>query len=301
MTVCSILQYLCVYRNHALLLPDHQPSFSSDQCNGFIVKTPRLWDCFSYEGAHCIGQSAGTQVPKVHGAEHRASVLVATFTKGPTRSCAACTIVSLILRQLNSRCMRLGCVTLSSMHKGWRRAPFNFSDVGITNAKQPHRLDALRSQGWVVQTTRSRLGSGRRAYEEACRALHSWAHFCLPWAFVDLYDRKKDLVLVVAQCFGLWSINPLRITHVQHRRRSSSLAHTTLQGHQISGEERFSVEWDAKDDSVWYEIYTVSKPATLLSKIGCFAMRACQRAFVTGSTAAMQRAVVQGGKTENPT
>lgn len=69
------------------------------------------------------------------------------------------------------------------------------------------------------------------------------------------------------------------------------MAHTTLQGHQISGEERFSIEWDARDDSVWYEIFTVSKPATLLSKIGCFAMRSCQRAFVADSTAAMQRAV----------
>ena len=30
-----------------------------------------------------------------------------------------------------------------------------------------------------------------------------------------------------------------------------AFAHTTLRGHQISGEERFAVEWHPRDDSVW--------------------------------------------------
>lgn len=33
--------------------------------------------------------------------------------------------------------------------------------------------------------------------------------------------------------------------------RRMAVAHSTLQGHALAGEERFSVEWHKQDDSVW--------------------------------------------------
>ena len=44
-------------------------------------------------------------------------------------------------------------------------------------------------------------------------------------------------------------------------------AHGTMQGHTLAGEERFALEWDKSDDSVWYDVFTISRPAHPLSII----------------------------------
>ena len=40
-----------------------------------------------------------------------------------------------------------------------------------------------------------------------------------------------------------------------------------MQGHTLAGEERFALEWDKSDDSVWYDVFTISRPAHPLSII----------------------------------
>lgn len=55
-----------------------------------------------------------------------------------------------------------------------------------------------------------------------------------------------------------------------------------------SGEERFSVEWD-ENDRVWYEIFSFSKPAHLLSAIGYPYVQLRQRFFAEQSTNALRK------------
>lgn len=73
------------------------------------------------------------------------------------------------------------------------------------------------------------------------------------------------------------------------RGRRFAFAHTTLQGHQIRGEERFCVAWNAQDDSVWYEIYTLSRPGSWITAAAHPLLRAFQRKFAADSCDAMQR------------
>lgn len=47
---------------------------------------------------------------------------------------------------------------------------------------------------------------------------------------------------------------------------------STVSGHLIAGEERFSIEFSAEDSNVWLDLYSVSRGAGLLGKVSrkCF-------------------------------
>ena len=185
--------------------------------------------------------------------------------------------------------------------------PFNFPHPGVTkDGACAERSHATR--GFAVARTRVCLGSGREAYHRATAALHSWQHFDLGWAFTNAPKIKLHApVVVTARSLGLWSMNPLRISSVEADgrpagkpaaaavRRRAAFAHTTVAGHQISGEERFCVEWSKQDDLVWYEVLTVSKPATPIATLALPVLRFYQRRFVDQSAAAMQIKVASSG------
>jgi Domain of unknown function (DUF1990) len=115
--------------------------------------------------------------------------------------------------------------------------------------------------------------------------------------------------MVIAQSLLLWSMNPLRITAVeknkirkqidkysggarQQKHCQTWFAHTTVAGHQISGEERFTVEWNKENDSVWYEVYTISKPATFIATAAHPLLKFYQRQFVAQSIQAMKKEII---------
>ncbi len=57
------------------------------------------------------------------------------------------------------------------------------------------------------------------------------------------------------------------------------------------GEERFTVEWRADDDSVWYELFAFARPNGLLANLGYPFVRLVQKRFARDSYHAMLRAV----------
>lgn len=80
----------------------------------------------------------------------------------------------------------------------------------------------------------------------------------------------------------------------RHHGRRFSYAAGCLGSHYLAGEERFSVEHDAADDSVWYEVYTFSRPAHPLAALGYPVVRALQAAFRRESARAVARAAAGG-------
>ena len=98
--------------------------------------------------------------------------------------------------------------------------------------------------------------------------------------------------------FGLWSLNACRIVYVIEEEASPlrryGFAFGTLPGHVERGEERFTVEWDRADDSVWYEVFAFARPAHLLAKAGSPFVRLVQRRFAAASLRAMAAAVNAG-------
>jgi len=111
----------------------------------------------------------------------------------------------------------------------------------------------------------------------------------------DTLIEPDAIVAVVVKHMGFWSMNACRIVYVVEEaslKDRYGFAYGTLQEHAERGEERFTVEWNKQDDSVWYDILAVSKPGPL-ARIGYSYTRRLQKRFATDSKKAMVRAVAE--------
>lgn len=166
---------------------------------------------------------------------------------------------------------------------------FSYSSVGAILATPPN--------GFVVDHTRIRLGKGGMVFEEAKTAIRQWKHFQLGWAessSKDIPIETGQAVGILAHVFGVWSLNACRIVAVVDEAESIGrfgFVYGTLPGHVECGEERFQVEWNRSDDSVWYDIFAFSRPNHFLARLGYPVVRKLQRTFARDSGAAMLRAV----------
>lgn len=167
--------------------------------------------------------------------------------------------------------------------------PFTYGAVGATAGTPP--------AGYAVDHTRLKLGEGEGVYRSAKAALGRWEEFRLGWVDPwpgDTALRKGEVVAVMGHAMGLWWLNACRIVYTiddsgpLHR---FGFAYGTLPGHVESGEERFQIEWDPSDNSVWYDILAFSKPNHLLTRMGYPIVRRLQKRFGRDSAAAMLRAV----------
>lgn len=169
--------------------------------------------------------------------------------------------------------------------------PFSYGEVGATRAGSPV------VPGYVVDHNRVKLGSGEEAFSRAIRALRGWRMFDLGWVEIQPPGAPVEMgetVAVLGNHYGFSSLNPCRIVYLiedEGELRRSGFAYGTLPGHAACGEERFTVEWDRKDDSVWYDLYAFSRPNHPLAKVGKPFVRSLQRRFARDSLQVMFRAV----------
>src|SRR5216683_698739 len=70
--------------------------------------------------------------------------------------------------------------------------------------------------------------------------------------------RKGRVVAILARSIGLWWLNACRIVYVVDKVDKFGFAYGTLPDHAGSGEERWLVEWDQDEGSVWYDIRAFS-------------------------------------------
>lgn len=175
------------------------------------------------------------------------------------------------------------------------RREFSYAAVGATAG---HEFPS----GYDVDRTRVRLGDGEHAFSAARASLERWAQFRLgwvePWTF-DRPIRSGETVAILARVGGLWWLNACRIVYAVDEQGPQvhrfGFAYGTLPDHAESGEERFAVEWDRADDSVWYDIVAFSRPQTLLCQLGYLYVRRVQKRFARDSAAAMVSAVARRG------
>jgi uncharacterized protein (UPF0548 family) len=151
--------------------------------------------------------------------------------------------------------------------------------------------------GYWANGARVRLGRGAAAFESARAALRRWEQFPGGWVelcFPDAPIEAGRVVAVLARGLGLWWLNACRIVSVVDEDGPGGcfgFAYVTLPGHVASGEERFLVEWDRADDSVWYDLSSFSRPNGLLGHLGVPYARREQARFAAESAGAMRRAV----------
>lgn len=207
-----------------------------------------------------------------------------------------------------------------------KQGTWNHVHAGVTRHAPP-MSEALVADGWMLDHTRVKVGHGKAQYDRAVKLLQQWQQMSLGWVDTNMPPVKQGAqVCVVAQSLFVWSRLPLEIVYTTtalsqthsvdanlsiHRRltgtdtssqclmaqsgqrRRFCYATATKEGHQLCGEERFCVEHSA-DDSVWYEIFTVSKPATPLAHITRPLVRFHQRHFGRCSARKMVHAVAKG-------
>ena len=156
--------------------------------------------------------------------------------------------------------------------------------------------DPFFPPGYRVDRHRVLLGHGAACYERAKLALRRWELFNVGW--VRLYPLVPPLaantnIAISARFLGLWYLNCCRIAYTLEDKGEVDrygVALGTLPGHILAGEERFSVEWQRADESVWYHVLAFSRPDQLLSRLGYPVVRRLQKCFAGDSHIAMARA-----------
>jgi uncharacterized protein (UPF0548 family) len=190
--------------------------------------------------------------------------------------------------------------------------PWSYEWPGVT------RTDPAQRRGWQIDRHRVLLGRGREIYAAACEALRQWKMFpremCqVFWPDCPQQPGQVVAVLYRAQALGLWMLFPARVVYavgsptfhvgqVLPSTSSDAPAHTecgptcgfaygTLPDHPERGEERFLIEWNAADDTVWYDLLAISRPGHWLARVGYPYARYEQAKFRRLSGLAMQAAV----------
>ncbi len=170
--------------------------------------------------------------------------------------------------------------------------PYSYGTVGATTTTPP--------TGYLVDQNRVQLGHGAATFTEACAAIRCWTMFNFPW--IDLLWPDAPIAVgttvgVLAHLPGVHILNACRIVYVIDEVSDTcsrfGFAYGTLPGHVERGEERFLVEWDHTDDSVWYDILAFSQPNHWLVKLGYPVTRYYQRRFARASLGAMRAATSQ--------
>jgi len=180
--------------------------------------------------------------------------------------------------------------------------PFTYAEVGATQTDAP--------AGYKVDHNRVQLGSGVEVYERAVAALRQWRQFDLGWVTIapkGVEIKQDAIVAVKALAFGMWSLNACRVVYVVNedaeaaglhnqagRRQSVSrfgFAYGTLPDHIERGEERFLIEWNRSDDSVWYDILAFSHPRHPVVRLAFPVARMMQKRFARESLSRMRSIV----------
>jgi len=166
--------------------------------------------------------------------------------------------------------------------------PFSYADVGCSLSLAP--------SGYVADHNRIKLGQSRELFERAKNAIRHWKMFDVPWiqlCWPNTPIQAGAAVAVLASHLGFWSLNACRIVYVIDENGAPEkygFACGTLAQHAAIGEERFTVEYHPADQSVWYDLYALSRP-NFVARLAYPFTRALQKRFASDSKTAMQRAV----------
>jgi len=171
---------------------------------------------------------------------------------------------------------------------------FTYSQVECTRSE--HAVNKT-VEGFVKDHNRVLLGHGEECFERAKLAIGAWEMFNLGWVRIAEPSAPIEVgtqSCVIAKSFGLWSTHCCRIVYtiddVSSQLHQFGFAYGTLPAHAERGEERFLVQWNKADDSVWYDLLAFSSPNSLLAKIGYPVVRRLQKRFAQDSKLAMLRA-----------
>ena len=162
---------------------------------------------------------------------------------------------------------------------------FSYAPLQVTRGTPPSH--------YTVDHNRILLGSGPGAFAAAVTAIKRWKMFDFDWVHLCWADTPIEpgaTVAVVVSHLGFWSMNACRIVYVIDEPERYGFAYGTLADHAERGEERFMVEWNRQDETVWYDLLAVSQPGLTATAAYPYT-RHLQKKFAKESKDAMKRAV----------
>lgn len=165
--------------------------------------------------------------------------------------------------------------------------PFSYPQVGASRERAPGT--------YTVDHHRVQLGCGVVVFAQAVKAVRQWKMFDMPWmnlCWPNTPIQAGATVAVLVSHLGFWSLNACRVVYVIEERGTCErygFAYGTLPQHGEIGEERFTVEFQSDDQSVWYDIYAFSRPGPF-ARLGYPYARILQKRFATDSIGSMMKA-----------
>jgi uncharacterized protein (UPF0548 family) len=149
-------------------------------------------------------------------------------------------------------------------------------------------LDTARGLpfGFAHDYRRSRAGHGQVAFVAAKLAFQCWAMFDLGWVRVanpQVVIAPGEIVAVEAHTLGLWTLNLSRITEVVDTPTRFGFVYATTEMHVEQGEERFLLEFDGSTGDVCYDLEAVSRPRSVMARLGFPVTRGFQHRFACDS------------------
>jgi uncharacterized protein (UPF0548 family) len=169
-----------------------------------------------------------------------------------------------------------------------RPMPFTYADVGAIEREWP--------AGFLTNKVRLQLGTGERVFNAAVTALQGWRQFEVNWVELCWPSTAPEVgaqVGVLAHVWGVWALSVSRIVAVIDERDAArsryAVIYGTLPQHVECGEERFQIEWNRTDDSVWYDVQAFYRPHHPLVRRTWPLTKGFPRKFLRESGEAMMR------------
>ncbi|MBM4367827.1 MAG: DUF1990 domain-containing protein [Deltaproteobacteria bacterium] len=167
--------------------------------------------------------------------------------------------------------------TLRSLLDHARAAPHNYAEVGLSRGNEaPPGYWPNRGQATLPV-----------AFDHASEALLALQMFDLGWLRAVGRVAEGEAVAVTTRVLGVWTAQACRVIYVEREQSRLRWGYGTVAGHAMAGEERFELRREG--DRVVYEVFSYSRPATLLSRLALPLVRPLQRRFAVESAARMAR------------
>ena len=172
-----------------------------------------------------------------------------------------------------------------------RESQLTYQQIGLTR-------ESVCPPGFSQNQWHSVIGNGEQAFARARNALSQWRMLNLGWIQVVSAPesvQEGGLVCTLARIACVYSLNVAKVVYIDNGESTHrfSFGYGTLPEYPISGEERFSVAFWPETGDVTFEIFSFSRAATHLTKLGRPLLRQAQRRFSIDSTAVMRAACQQ--------
>lgn len=165
-------------------------------------------------------------------------------------------------------------------------------DAGLTYDFVGWTARSAAPAGFAVQQWTSVIGKGGRAFERAKDAVRQYRMLNIGWLQrIGPAEpiAPNSIICMLARQMGLYSLNVSRIVYVDDQSAGRfGFGYGTLPEYALIGEERVTVEWDTVSENVTFEIFSFSRPSSMLMSVGSPLLRRAQRRFCVDASAAMR-------------